>query len=1212
LEVEAEPGLRLLFEHRGLIPLSLAAADFDEDGRADVVAGFLAPWGGALVVPFGGSWAGDRMRARAVALEIEPRELQAGDVDGDGHADVVVADGMAPRVLVLRGDGRGRWADPREIALPLVPRLLASAPREGPPPGPAMRALLRVPVDLFVIGEAEGRWAIARVRDLVVTDVVALPVPPGWSAASAVATDWDDDARADLLVVGGDRLVIFSDPERERIALAESIRLEIRARALAIGDFDGDRRVDAALLDDSGRRVDILWNASRETTPIVLSQAAQALMAARVDTDGVADLVLLASAAAPLDVWPGAQLQRARHVVALASEGRAHGLSIPWATGCVPVVAQALPLAGSGTDDLLIVSREASRGSCPSAFHLVTAQANELVVTTTSDDGPGSLRAALQEANASPGPDVIRFRIPTSDPGFAAGAFFIRVRSPLPEVRGGGVTIDGASQIAFTGATNGDRPVIVVTGEVAGAISGLVLASDRNVVRRLILSRFIGADQAALVIRGGAENVVEGCLIGVNVTGGGPAGNTTGVLLTEGARENRIGGASADARNIISANTTGILLREATTTGNLILGNVLGTTTDGEGPLGNVDGVRIEGGATGNRIGAPGAGNVIAASLGNGVWIRAPGSADRNIIQANRIGIAPNGAPLGNRVAGITITSGSENLIGGTESGEGNLIAHQRGIGVQIIGASRGNRILGNAIWDNGELGIDLRGDGPTPNDPGDGDTGPNDVQNFPVIETAVQRPDRLVLAGTLDTQGGDVRIELFANAACHASGFGEGETLLGAVTVRATGDASRPATFAVTLPVAAIGRFITATATDAAGNTSEFSACVPVNAAPIAEAGPDRLVDEGTEVVLDGTASRDPDGDPLTFRWRQVSGPPVALSDAASPQPRFTAPIVDPAVPPPVRLVFELIVSDGRVESDPDLVAITVNRHPIANAGPDQKVDEGTTVTLDGTASRDPDGDPLTFRWRQVSGPPVALSDAASPRPRFTAPVVAPTVPPPVTLTFELVVADGRLDSAPDLVAITLNRRPVANAGPDQTVPDGAPVTLDGTRSFDPDGDGITFRWTQTAGPTVTLVGATTPRPSFTAPNLGPTEAASVRLTFSLLVSDGRMSSAPDTVDVVVHNLIRLDDSRRSGNRLILNLATNTFEFRADRLGRTFTGTITEIARDVGDGTHMRIAGTGPEGLTLAVNIDVRRNVATAVLMTARETLTLFTGDVQ
>jgi hypothetical protein len=1226
VEVEGEPRRRLFEETRWLVPLSVAAADFDEDGRPEGVVGFASPWGGTLVLlPGGALESADRMTARSLAVPMAPVEVQTGDFNGDGHADIFLADGLDAHAYILEGDGRGGFADPHLVTLPFVPSALAAAPRAGPPLAPFAHAVLRVPVDLFLVGEREGQWHIARLRNGVVREVVSLPVPPvspsdpgiaggarpAGRIATMLVTDWDDDFRADLLLVGGDRLVIFLDLSQEGFAPAETIPLDLSVQAAVAGDFDGDRRVDLALLEESGFRVDILWRASAERTSLVLSQRVRTLVSARLDGDHRADLILLPEAAASLEVWSGESLVLARESVwARTRTSESPPRSIVLAAGCRPFAA--LSVARSGTDGLLLVSREEPGGTCPSALHRLTMQANEIVVTTTSDSGPGSLRQAIEEANASPGPDVIRFRIPPSDPGFAAGVFTIRLQSSLPEIRGGGTTIDGESQIAFTGATNGDRPVILLSGEAAGSISGLVLASDRNVVRRLILTRFTGADQAALVIRGGAENVIEGCLIGTSATGAGPAGNTSGVLLIEGARDNRIGGTSADARNVISANTTGVLIRGATTRGNLILGNFIGTTTSGEAPLSNVDGVRIESEATGNWVGAPGAGNLIAASVGNGVWIRAPGSSDRNIVQANRIGITPSGAPLGNRVAGIAISSGNENLIGGTEPGEGNLIAYQRGVGVQILGLSRRNRILGNSIRDNGELGIDLRGDGPTPNDPGDADAGPNDLQNFPAIATAVQRPGRLVLTGTLDTRPGDVRVEFFANRSCHASGFGEGETLLGAIHVRATGDAQNPAAFTAELPVTALGRFLTATATDSAGNTSEFSACVPVNAAPIAEAGPDQLVDEGTEVVLDGTASRDPDGDPITFRWRQVAGPSVTLSDATSPRPRFLAPVVDPSVPPPVRLIFELIVSDGRAESDPDRVTITLNRRPIAEAGPDQRVDEGTTVTLDGTASRDPDGDRLTFQWRQVSGPSVVLSDATSPRPQFVAPVVAPTVPPPVTVTFELIVSDGRLTSAPDRVMITINRRPVANAGPDHTVPDGTLVTLDGTRSFDPDGDGITFRWTQTAGPAVALVGATTPRPSFTAPNLAVTEAASVRLTFSLVVSDGRLSSAPDTVDVVVQNLIRLDDSRRSGNRLVLNLATSAFEFRADRLGRTFTGTITEIARGVGDGSQMRIVGAGPEGLILTVNIDVRRNIATAVLMTARETLALFTGDVQ
>ncbi len=1106
------PGeLGLLFQRRELVPLSFAFADFDEDGRPDVVAGFRGPWGGVLALSSAGAL------SRTIAVPIEPGALCAGDFNGDGHTDVALADGRSAQVLLLLGDGRGGFAGSQTLAVPFVPHALDAAPRVGPPLRPSAQGILRVPMDLFALGEREGRWEIARLRDRTVMLRRSLPEYSSGEEISLRVTDWNADARADLLVVGGDRVLIFSDLAPEGLGIPRIVRLDVWVRAFAEGDFDGDRRADLALLDTSGFRVDVLWGASSQVTSFALPWEAQALVSADMDGDGASDLVLVAAEAARLDIWPGAQLLLQREGILLAgSRPGASESSVALAAGCHPLVARAVSLLGGGPDVLFLLSRDRPGVECPSPLHMVMAQANELQVTTTADSGPGSLRQALLDANASPGPDVILFRIPTSDPGFAGGVFTIRLRSPLPEIRGGGVTVDGSTQIAFTGATNGDRPVIVLSGEEISEASGLILASDRNVIRQLILSRFTGAGHAAIVIRGGAENVVEGCLIGTTATGTGLSGNTVGVLVTEGARDNRIGGTHAGARNVISANTTGILIRDTTTTGNLIVGNLIGAATDGRTPLSNVDGVRIENGASGNRVGMPGAGNIIVASVGNGVWIRAPGSADRNLVQANRIGITAGGEPLGNRVDGVALSSGQENLIGGTEPGEGNVIAYQRGNGIRVLAPSRRNRILGNSIFGNEGLGIDLRGDGPTENDPGDGDSGPNDLQNFPVIESAVQRGNRLVLSGRLDTQAGDVRVEFFASATCHASGFGEGERFLGAITVRATGQAQSPASFVAEFSVLAARQVITATATDAAGNTSEFSQCVLVNTAPIAEAGPDQLVDEGAEVVLDGTASRDPDGDPISFRWRQVAGPTVALSDATSPQPRFTAPIVDPAVPPPVRLIFELVVSDGRAESDPDRVTITVNR------------------------------------------------------------------------------------------------RPIANAGPDQTVPDGTLVTLDGTRSFDPDGDGITFRWTQTAGPAVALTGATTPRPSFTAPNLAVTDAASVRLTFSLVVHDGRIESAPDTVDVIVQNLVRLDDTRRSGNRLVLNLATQTFEFRAERVARTFTGTITRLVRGGGEGSMIEVVGSGAEGLALTVRIDVRRNVAVAVLLTSSETFTLFTGDVQ
>ena len=166
--------------------------------------------------------------------------------------------------------------------------------------------------------------------------------------------------------------------------------------------------------------------------------------------------------------------------------------------------------------------------------------------------------------------------------------------------------------------------------------------------------------------------------------------------------------------------------------------------------------------------------------------------------------------------------------------------------------------------------------------------------------------------------------------------------------------------------------------------------AVVNVNHVPVADAGDDQSVKEGSPVTLSGSLSYDPDDDPMTYQWSQVSGTPVELTDPNAVSVSFSAPGVGQSGE---TLVFELTVSDGLAEATDQVNVIVenVNHAPNANAGPDQTKNEGSAVTLDGSATRDPDGDPVTYLWSQVSGIGVILSDTSAVQPTFTAPLVGP-----------------------------------------------------------------------------------------------------------------------------------------------------------------------------------------------------------------------------
>jgi len=280
-------------------------------------------------------------------------------------------------------------------------------------------------------------------------------------------------------------------------------------------------------------------------------------------------------------------------------------------------------------------------------------------------------------------------------------------------------------------------------------------------------------------------------------------------------------------------------------------------------------------------------------------------------------------------------------------------------------------------------------------------------------------------------------------------------------------------------------------------------------NSPPVADAGPDQNVFVTDAVHLDGSGSHDVDGNLLSFHWSLTTRPmgsAAVLSDEAAVRPAFTADV-------PGTYVAQLIVNDGTVDSDAVTVTITTqNSSPVARAGEDRTSVVGATVVLDGSGSSDVDGDPLQYVWSLSTRPDTSTSsiiDANAAIASFVTDVLGSYVA-------QLVVNDGHTDSAPDTVAImTENSRPVADAGPGQSVFVNDVVQLDGTASSDNDGDSLTFLWSFTsrpAGSAAVLSNPSVVNPTFTVDVPGD-------YVVQLIVNDGTLDSAPDTITATTGN---------------------------------------------------------------------------------------------
>ena len=511
-------------------------------------------------------------------------------------------------------------------------------------------------------------------------------------------------------------------------------------------------------------------------------------------------------------------------------------------------------------------------------------------VNTVNDGDDGlcdivhcSLREAIQYANLNSGfADTIPFNIPGLPP------FSIAPGSPLPAITDP-VTVNAATQPGFAGT-----PIVELNGTSANGAPGLrLLAAANTTIRGLVINRF---NSGGIQVANSPSAIVVGNYIGTDIAGAGAQGNGNyGVAIEPGSDNTLVGGATVADRNLISGNSSGaIVLQSAanvvirgnrigtnaagtlglsgaangieasgaaglvvggaapgqgnlvsgnvrglylvSTTGAILRGNLIGTDAAGTGLLGNSY-VGVESNASaGMTLGGalPGEGNVIAGGGSAGViWSYATGGT----IQGNFIGVAANGiSPLPNG-QGVVFNGGSGVLVGGSAPAERNVIARNGNGGVAVYNAGLQHAIRRNSMFENGGLGIDLEWNGFTANDPLDPDLGANRRQNFPQFQSVAITGGNLIVTYLVDSAPVNatypLAVEFFkpdsvasfeGRIFVAADSYSAADFTLGAKTVNLGN--------AVALGVA-VGSRLVAMATDAAGNSSEFSLTWGVTGAP-------------------------------------------------------------------------------------------------------------------------------------------------------------------------------------------------------------------------------------------------------------------------------------------------------------------------------------------------------------------------------------------
>lgn len=772
-------------------PLSLASADFDEDGVPDLVSGHLTVMSGLVLLHRGNAGAiypdqGQSGKPQPffpdvvrIEMPVPPEFLFAGDIDGDGHHDLITAARGVSSIYWRRGDGRGGFGSAAEIVLPGTVQDAAAArvlPGEGA-------------IDLSIAVDTGNGSSILIFRNVAKSstpDLVTLPVRVNAIACGRL----NGDAMVSVAAASSDHLLIIrqdvGEPVIERHDLGSPIR------SIVIGDFNGRGLNELLIMTAAGSfRMDSsgIQTLQSKTPPETSQLPGQEMrpVSGRLSSRAGESLIIV----------DGSRL----HLIAdaLTPQTPATSLSI----GADVTAILPMRLNADALSDLVILES----GNAPIRIIETRAQ-NAFAVTNINDGGSGSLRQALLDANAAPGSDSISFNIQGSGP------HRIVINSELPLV-GDGITIDGTTQPGFVGV-----PLIEISASDIGYTNGLRLWGSNCTVRGLILNT-LSVERINT-----AGNIIEGNYVGVNSLGQAPTGQFPSFGVN-GSASCIVGGTMPQARNLLSSGASVI-----GSNGSRVLGNYIGVNVTGgmalENPFGRqVDGLTVyscRDVVIGGSV--AGAGNLISGNPGSGLKIW---SSQNTRIEGNLIGTSIDGSGrVGNLGHGILIDSNATDTQIGVPQ-HGNIIAYNGRSGVFLDSGSYRNSVRGNSIFDNAGLGIDWSLDGVDQNFIDEAGWDPVRKQNFPVLSLATNAGGGLTVKGELNSHpNSSFMIDFYSITECDPTGYGEGRQYLGSAIM--TTDGRHTGRFTATLPVSVgTGRFITAVAIRDGGTTSEFSQCLPV-----------------------------------------------------------------------------------------------------------------------------------------------------------------------------------------------------------------------------------------------------------------------------------------------------------------------------------------------------------------------------------------------